>query len=48
MLLKDLEIAQTVFDELRADQLARIVPEGPVSSENTYMFMLVLDSYFSN
>jgi hypothetical protein len=34
MLLKDVEITQTIFDELRPDQLPRIVPLLSIDVEN--------------
>ena len=35
MLFEDLNIAQPVFDKLRANQLSRVMPELSISVENT-------------
>jgi hypothetical protein len=45
--LKDVQIGDTILDELRADELTRCMPSLSISSEDTYVksafhFLLVL------
>lgn len=37
MLFKDIDIAETILDELRPNELAGVVPELAVGSKDTYI-----------